>query len=341
MLRSTHKIIAEAIADQLGFSPENAFIFVDGTLGPDTHGDFPHKTGKNSKILQKIEKARQLFFLNDEYAYGELGNALHYIQDKWVDDIKIENETNLANDDNPFLEKINQAQFPENVKQEYHNIADTLLKIKNSGLDSWFNHQWGVWHIDYASCVYVFADIVEMMLPTLQPDTSVLNDKTKLEQYVQSDAFMKATKQGFQGSLVTNYLDPKITGYTAAMFTLALIKPPPNQDNIEINLQITYRLSQEITRYTLAKPEKFKHQDNWTHKNETQQIRIGLLKPQYLTLIQQPIDEIHNERLNNFYGEKQRFLDAWPSIQKAYPSIQRSDTWKIILPGLIKILETN
>jgi hypothetical protein len=340
MLRSTHKIIAEKIADQLGFSAETANIFVDGTLGPDTHGDFPHKKGKNSTILQKIDEARQLFFLNDEYAYGELGNGLHYIQDRWVDDIKIETETNLIADDNAFTKKIKQAQFPEKLKQDYLNIADVLLKLKNNGIDSWFNHQWGIWHIDYASCVYVFADIVEMMLPTLQPDTTVRSDKTKLKQYVLSEAFMKATREGFLASLITNYLDPKIQGYAAAIFTLSLVQPPINEGTSEINFQIAYRLSLEIAKYTLAKPEEFQHQDDWTHKTNTQHIKLGSLKPQYLTLIQQPISKIHKERLNSFFGAKQKFLDAWPSIQEAMPTIQRTETWKIILLGLIEILKT-
>jgi hypothetical protein len=340
MLRSTHKIIAEKIAEYLGFSAHNSYIFVDGTLGPDTHGDFPHKTGKNRKILQKIDEARQLFFLNDEYAYGELGNALHYIQDKWVDDVKIGNETNLTTDDNAFTEEIEQAQIPENLKQEYLNIANILLRIKNNGIDSWFNHQWGIWHIDYASCVYVFADIVEMMLPTLQPDPVVTSDKAKLKQYVQSEAFKHATKEGFLASLIINYLDPKIQGYTAAMFTLSLIEPPTNQSNSEINLHIVYRLSQEIARYTLAKPEQFRCQDNWTHKTNTQQVKLGLLKPQYLTLIPRPVNEVHKERLSSFFAEKQIFLGAWPSIQKAMQTIQRTETWKIILSGLIEILKT-
>lgn len=340
MLRNYHKIIAETIADQLNFSPETTSIFIDGMLGPDTHGDFPHKTGKNRKILQKIGEARQLFFLNDDCAFGELGNGLHYIQDRWVDDIKIETETNLITDDKAFTGKITQAKFPEKLRQDYLNIADVILKIKNNGIDSWFNHQWGIWHINYASCVYVFADIVEIMLPTLQPDTTVTMDKTKLKQYVQSEAFMKATKEGFLASLITNYLDPKIQGYTAAIFTLSLIKPPINEGYSEINFQIAYILSLEIAKYTLAKPEEFQHQDDWTRKTNTQHIKIGSLKPQYLSLIQHPVSQIHKERLTNFFGEKQKFLDAWPSIQKAMPAIQRTETWKIILLGLIEILKT-
>jgi hypothetical protein len=124
------------------------------------------------------------------------------------------------------------------------------------------------------------------------------------------------------------------------MFTLSLIKPPTNQSNSEINLQIVYRLSQEIARYTLAKPEQFKYQDNWTHKTNAQQVKLGLLKPQYLTLLQQPINEVHKERLTSFFDEKQKFLHAWPSIQNALLTISRTETWKIILSGLIEILKT-
>jgi hypothetical protein len=340
MLRSTHKIIAEKIANCLALSTQGAYLFVDGTLGPDTHGDFPHNTGKNSKILQKIEDARQLFFLNDDCAYGELGNALHFIQDRWVDDIRIPNEASLFTDDQVFLEKIKKTQMSENLKQQYIDLANMLIKIKDNGIDSWFNHQWAIWHIDYASCVYVFADVMEMMLPTLQPDVVVANDKMKLEQYFQSEAFKLATQEGFFASLKTNYLYPKIQGYTAAMFTLSQIKPSTDQSHLELNFQIAYRLSQEIARYTLAKPEQFKHQDNWTRKTNAQQVKVGSLRPHYLTLIKQSIDEVHKERLIRFLDEKQKFLTEWPNLERAPQTIQRSETWKNILSELVQILKS-
>ena len=340
MLRSTHKVIAEKIAESLSFSTRNAHFFVDGTLGPDTHGDFPHKSGKNSTILHKIDEARQLFFFNDEYAYGELGNALHYIQDKWVDDVDVANQAGLVTDDRVLIEKIEQAKLSQNLKKQYLNIANILHRIGDNGIDDWFNHQWGIWHIDYASCVFVFADIVEMMLPTLQPDTKVISDTTKLKKYVDSEAFKQATEAGFFASLTTNYLDPKIQGYTAAMFSLSLIEPPKNQENLEINFNLAFRLSLEIARYTVAKPEKFKYQDNWTHKTTIQRVKLGFLRPQYLVLIQEPITEVHEKRVTNFFDEKQNLLDEWPSIQNAMPQIQRTETWKIILAGLIEQLKT-
>ncbi len=340
MLRITHKIIAEKIASNLSFSPQNSNIFVDGVLGPDTHGDFPHKTGKDSKILQKISEARQIFFLNDDCSYGELGTALHYIQDKWVDDFKFVNQTNLPiDDDSVFTEKIEHKQMPENLKQEYLKIAKMLFRIKDFGIDSWFNHQWGIWHKDFASCVLVFADIVEIMMSTLQPKSTILNDKTKLKQYVLSEAFKTAINDGFFASLKTNYLYPKIQGYTAAMFTLSLVSPPSNQNYPEINLQIVYRLSQEIARYTLAKPEQFNYPDDWTHKIDLRPAKIGLLKPHYLTLIERPIQEVHKERLFNFFGENQHFQLEYLNIQNTLSTIKRSETWKIILSELMEILK--
>jgi hypothetical protein len=72
MLRTTHKAIAERIACELGFSEENTEIFISGSTGIDTHGDFPHATGHNRKILIKIDTARTLFLQNDEYSTANL-----------------------------------------------------------------------------------------------------------------------------------------------------------------------------------------------------------------------------------------------------------------------------
>jgi len=105
------------------------------------------------------------------------------------------------------------------------------------------NHSWGIWHKDYSSCIYVFADIVEIMLPTLQPDSSITGDKENLKKYVRTETFNKATREGFLSSIMTNFLYPKLAGYPAAIYFLALISPPPsNIDKAEVNLNIVYRL---------------------------------------------------------------------------------------------------
>jgi hypothetical protein len=136
MLRTTHKAIAERIASELGFSEENTKIFISGSTGPDSHGDFPHATGHNSKILGKIDTARNLFLQNDEYSYGELANALHYIRDKWTHNPEVEIEQVIIFDDEQFLKSVEQLNIPKKVAEEYISLANMLLFTKNSGIES-------------------------------------------------------------------------------------------------------------------------------------------------------------------------------------------------------------
>ena len=195
MLRSTHKAIGQRVAAELGFSEEDARIFVDGSTGPDSHGDFPHAVGKDRKILSKLDEARTLFLLNDEYAYGEVANALHYIRDKWVRTDKVKEEEAVVMNDEEFKQSVQLLNLPEEAKEDYLGVTESLLTGKNLGIESFLDHSWGIWHRDYASCVYVFADVVEMMLPTLQPDTSIRDDKEKLREYVKSEAFRHSTQE--------------------------------------------------------------------------------------------------------------------------------------------------
>jgi hypothetical protein len=62
MLRTTHKAIAERNASEIGFSEEKTKIFISGSTGPDSHGDFPHATGHNCKILSKIDRLEPYFY---------------------------------------------------------------------------------------------------------------------------------------------------------------------------------------------------------------------------------------------------------------------------------------
>jgi hypothetical protein len=334
--------IAEKIAVELGFSEENTEIFVSGSIGPDSHADFPHKTGKDQKILSKIDVARTLFLQNDEYAYGELGNALHYIQDKWVSDESSRGEVALIVSDDLFLESIKQSSLPDEAIEEYLKVADALLTVKNRGIESWFNHSWGIWHKDYASCIYVFTDVVELMLPTLQPDNSIRADSERLKEYVRSKAFENAIKKGFFASVMTNFLYPKLTGYPAAMYFLALLSPPASHGNKKVFFNIVYRLSLEIARNTLVASEFFKFQDSWTHRTETnKQSSLASIVPQYHVLIPKPLDEVQQQRRLGFCDENRLFLEEWPSIEQTLPTLwQRSETWKIILSELVQMLRT-
>ena len=89
-------------------------------------------------------------------------------------------------EDAQFLKSVEHLNLPKKVAEEYKGIANRLLFTKNSGIESWFDHSWGIWHRDYSSCIYVFADILELMLPTLQPDAAITNNKENLKAYVKS-----------------------------------------------------------------------------------------------------------------------------------------------------------
>ena len=342
MLRTTHKAIAERIASELEFSEENTKIFVSGSTGPDSHGDFPHATGHNSKILSKIDMARTLFLQNDEYSYGELANALHYIRDKWTHNPEAETEEVTIFDDNQFLKSVEELNIPKKAAEEYMSLANMLLFTKNSGIESWFDHSWGIWHRDYSSCIYVFADILELMLPTLQPDTSITGNKENLKAYVKSETFKNATQNGFFASVLTNFVYPKLTGYAAAVYSLASISPPADNSNAVLNLNIAYRLSLEIARYTLMPTEQFKYSDSWTTgKKDKNGARMSLtyVLPQYHVLIPKPEDEVHKERLLHFDTDAEIFLAESSRIDESLPVFRhRSETWITLFSRLVEML---
>ena len=342
MLRSMHRVIGERIAVELGFSEENMRIFVDGSTGPDSHGDFPHAAGKDRKILGKIDEARTLFFLNDEYSYGEVANALHYVRDKWTRTPEGEKEVAVLMDDEGFMQSVKRLNLPKEAKEVYLGVAETLLAIKNSGIDSWFDHSWGIWHRDYSSCVYVFADVVEMMLPTLQPDASVRGNREKLKEYVESEAFKKAMQEGFFASLVTNFLYPKLVGYPAAMYCLASLSPPVDYRCGDVDLEIAYRLSLEIARYTLMPAEQFRYRDGWTdrEKREADKPMLAYVLPKYHVLIPKAADVVRKKRLLIFDAEGRRFLEEWPGVAESLPALGiHSDAWKALLFGLVEMLK--
>jgi len=233
---------------------------------------------------------------------------------------------------------------PDETATEYLSIANTLLTTKNTGIESWFNHSWGIWHRDYASCIYVFADIVELMLPTLQPDTSITGNEKNLRTYVRSEAFRKATQEGFYASVITNFLYPKTSGYSAAIYCLASISPPSGNGNPAVDLNISYRLSLEIARYTLSPPEWFKFRDNWTDRitdQNSKRNQLTYIVPQYHVLITEDSEKVHEERHLRFNDERKNFLIEWPKIQATLQTVrQRSETWKILLSQLVEFLQT-
>ena len=344
MLRATHKIIGEKIAAELRLSEKNTWSFVSGSLGPDSHGDFPHQMRKDRKTLAKIENARTLFLIEDDECYGEIGNALHYIQDKWVHDTKLEETVSIV-EDSLFLQAIAQSTMTEKAIKDYLKIANALLTIKNNGIESWFNHSWGIWHRDFSSCVYVFADILELMLPTLQPDPAVIFNKEKLRAYLRSEDFKKSIQDGFIASLKVNFLNPKLSGYPAAIYSLASFAPPSDYCNALIDLNVVYRLSLELTRHTLSPPEHFKYTDSWTQKGKigiNQRMYLDYVLPRYHVLIPKPVGEVHKEREASFEGSRRDFLDNWSSTEKSLKVWKYcSDIWKMLVIELVELLRQN
>jgi hypothetical protein len=342
MLRTTHKAIAKRIASELGFSEENTKIFISGSTGPDSHGDFPHATGHNSKILSKIDKARTLFLQNDEYSYGELANSLHYIRDKWTHTPEAETEQVIILDDSQFLKSVEELNIPKKAAEEYMSLANMLLFTKKSGIESWFDHSWGIWHRDYSSCIYIFADILELMLPTLQPDVSITGNKENLKAYVKSETFRNATQNGFFASVLTNFVYPKLAGYAAAVYSLASISPPADFSNSVVDLNIAYRISMEIARYTLMPTEQFKYSDSWTNgmkdKNGAR-MPLNYVLQQYHVLIPKPQDEVHKERLLRFDDDAKNFLAESSRIDETLPVFRnRSEMWITLFSRLVEML---
>lgn len=338
-----HRTLAERIGTELKLPEEEFKILVDGSVGPDSWGNFPHEKGKDRSILSKIDAARNLFLLNDIYCYGELGNAFHYMQDKWTHKITSEDKIVILDDDTLFRQNIIETTMPKETTEEYLRIADFLAILRSRGIEAVFEHDWGVWHVDYPSCIYVFTDILELMIPTICPEIVQTKNMEDLEKYVKTAAFSKAVKVGFLFSIKNNFLTPKVSGYPAAVFILATTEPPPNRRNANADLNIAYRLSMEIARITLKPPELLKYSDIWNQNSlneKNQQYRLTSVLPQYHSLIRKPIKEVQEERTKQFEQEEKTFLKTWPLIEETLSELKtRSKVWKILLKGLVELIK--
>jgi hypothetical protein len=128
------------------------------------------------------------------------------------------------------------------------------------------------------------------------------------------------------------------------MYSLASINPPANYSNSVIDLNIAYRLSLEVARYTLLPPEQFKFCDSWTNgiKNKNgERIPLKYILPQYHVLIPKPEDAVHKERLKRFDAEVKNFLAESSTINEASPIFRgRSETWITLFFRLVEMLRT-
>ena len=122
---------------------------------------------------------------------------------------------------------------------------------------------------------------------------------------------------------------------------MASFSPPVGYRGGDVDLEIAYRLSLEIAKYTLMPSEGFRHQDGWTDKltREKEKPKLAYVLPWYHVLVPKPADEVRKERLLVFDAEARRFLDEWPGVAEALPVLgHHSDTWKTLLFGLVEML---
>jgi len=61
-----------------------AALLIKGATDPDNFSNFPHHQGKNLEIALNILEARIMYLESNDECYYHLGQALHYIQDKWT-----------------------------------------------------------------------------------------------------------------------------------------------------------------------------------------------------------------------------------------------------------------
>ena len=136
MLEETHKHIAEKIAQELKIEGRNKRLLVEGSVAPDSIGDFPHHKGKELKIFEDLLRALSAYEKNDDECYYELGKALHYIQDMWTarpgtpqKHTKWEQQiSDCRIIDNSALEDyVNKAAFPTKAIEAFRNLLKKLV----------------------------------------------------------------------------------------------------------------------------------------------------------------------------------------------------------------------
>jgi len=135
MLEATHRKIAKDIAKVLKLNERKANLLEIGSVNPDSWADFPHHFGKEDEISEAILKARRLFLEIDDECFSTLGNALHYIADRWTLRPRLgdkhtqwENAISFAQilDDQQLEEEIKKPCMPTKAEQAYLVFLDVL-----------------------------------------------------------------------------------------------------------------------------------------------------------------------------------------------------------------------
>jgi hypothetical protein len=132
MLERTHARIARRIAQELNLSKEHGDLLESGSVRPDSYIAFPHHEGKDILIYADILDARALLLNNDDEAFVKLGEALHFIADKWtlkprIDIKHLQYESDIESkdiqDNNQFIKEIQQSIIPSKSKEYYESLS--------------------------------------------------------------------------------------------------------------------------------------------------------------------------------------------------------------------------
>jgi hypothetical protein len=123
MLGSTHRRIAQRIAEEMRLNEREASILEVGSAAPDEWDNFPHHKLKNMAIFNKIIESRLLFLKGDDECFNNMGIAFHYIQDRWT------LAPRLKDKHTPWEIKVDSATFLDDEKLET-DIKSVLMPTK-------------------------------------------------------------------------------------------------------------------------------------------------------------------------------------------------------------------
>jgi len=275
LLENSHRAIADAIGSELKLHVKEKNLLIVGSINPDSWGDFPHHTGKEYEILAKIFKARDLHLKNDDECFAELGNALHYLEDHWTlrprtaekhTEWEYSIDKSPLLDDDAFLNAIDEATMPQKAIDAYKKLADSLIKIKNEGLESWFDPSWGIWHKRYEWMVESYVSLVEIFTRAMIEEVGTASQWVRLmgdDIYV-NESYPKFHESSFEEYIDQRFLDPIVSGYQAGVWSLASLSRPSSWSSPAIDLNFAFRICLEVSRYTLVPAQTIKEDDDWS-----------------------------------------------------------------------------
>ncbi len=262
LLQKTHIAIAKQIGKELKLKEKETKLLEIGSTTPDSWGDFPHHTRKDNEILKRIANSRNMFLAGDDECYSELGIGLHYLQDRWTlrprtADTHTRWEIAIAQspllDDLHLIENLKQSDLPIKAIDEYTKLYNLLIRIKNNGIQSVYDFSYAYWKK---------LDGISTSLTMLKFEA----DSRKREERV--DALIEE-----------EYLKPGIEGCQAALIQFILTNRPSSWSNPILDLNIAYRMSLEVARYTLIAVKQLGKEDPWNIKSHSENEKhVGLVE---------------------------------------------------------------